>query len=99
MESFFHYVSIKQQNEKVTQHTKSNPVEDFLKQYEQKHNKTSTYNEHFYNSSNRNIHKTSKMEGHATSEVHRVKEFQVTVLIQITEMIMIAMVWGHSMED
>ena len=47
------------------------------------------------------LHKTRKMEGHTTSEVHRVKEFQVTVLIQITEteMIMIEMAWRHSMED
>ena len=33
---------------------KLDPVEEFLKQYEQ-HNKTSTYNEKLYNNSNRNI--------------------------------------------
>ena len=37
------------------QYTKSDPVEEFLKQYEQQHNKTSAYNEQLYNSSDRNI--------------------------------------------
>ena len=42
------------------------------------------------------------MKGYITTlEVHRVKEFQRAILIQITEtdMIMIAMAQGHGMED
>ena len=47
------------------------------------------------------LHKTSNMKGNITTlEAQRVKEFQRTMLIQITEteMIMITITQGHGME-
>ena len=41
--------------DKLDKDTKSDPVQEFLKQYEQQSNKTSTYYKQLYNSSNSNI--------------------------------------------
>ena len=46
----------------VRQIYKIRPVEEFLKQYEHQHNKTSAYNEQLYNSSNRNITQNKQQE-------------------------------------
>ena len=45
--------------------------------------------------------KTSNRKGHIISEAQRVKEFQKTVLIQITEteMLIKALTGGYSMKD
>ena len=48
--------------DQLDKYTKSDNVEEFLKQYEQQHNKAITYNEKLYNSSNRNITQNKQQE-------------------------------------
>ena len=42
--------------DQLGKHTKWDPVEEFLKHWEQQHNKTSAYEEQLNNSSNKTLH-------------------------------------------
>ena len=50
----------------LVKHTKTDPLEDFLKHYEShvQHTKTNAYNEQLDNSSNKKVHETCNMKSH-----------------------------------
>ena len=85
-------------------HTQPDPVDEFIKQYEQQHKNINTYNEQSYNNFNKNtVQRKSHERTHNNSEGDHsdriTKMVLVTGLTTETETTLMIMTSAHNMKD